>query len=89
LGDDPALVRLEEEAQAGEVEPSARTRQRVVLALEDAAERDVVFEELAAAASEELLTDQLRVLGPDHPHTLTTRNNLAYWRAGVFGNGRS
>ncbi len=31
-----------------------------------------------------LLTDLLRVLGPDHPHTLTTRNNLASWlgRAG-------
>ena len=26
------------------------------------------------------LTDQLRVLGADHPHTLTTRNNLAYCR---------
>jgi hypothetical protein len=22
----------------------------------------------------------MRVLGPDHPDTLTTRNNLAYWR---------
>jgi hypothetical protein len=20
-------------------------------------------------------------MGPDHPHTLTTRHNLAYWRA--------
>ncbi|MEV7395297.1 tetratricopeptide repeat protein, partial [Streptomyces sp. NPDC091215] len=28
----------------------------------------------------ELLDDRLRVLGPDHPDTLTTRNNLAYWR---------
>ena len=26
---------------------------------------------------EELLADQLRVLGPDHPDTLTTRRNLA------------
>ena len=34
----------------------------------------------AAAALEELLTDRLRVLGPDHPETLTTRNNLAHWR---------
>jgi hypothetical protein len=34
----------------------------------------------AAAASEELLVDQLRVLGPDHPSTLTNRNNLASWR---------
>ncbi|MGW2112625.1 tetratricopeptide repeat protein, partial [Streptomyces sp. NPDC001948] len=34
----------------------------------------------AAAAFEELLADRLRVLGPDHPDTLTTRSNLAYWR---------
>ncbi|WP_406500406.1 tetratricopeptide repeat protein [Streptomyces sp. NBC_01590] len=27
-----------------------------------------------------LLTDQERVLGPDHPDTLTTRNNLASWQ---------
>jgi hypothetical protein len=27
-----------------------------------------------------LLEDQVRVLGPDHPATLTIRNNLAYWR---------
>ena len=31
-------------------------------------------------AFEELLTDRLRVLGPDHPETLTTRANLARWR---------
>jgi hypothetical protein len=31
-------------------------------------------------AFEQLLTDCLRVLGPDHPHTLITRHNLAYWR---------
>jgi hypothetical protein len=29
---------------------------------------------------EQLLTDRLRILGPDHPHTLTTQRNLAYWR---------
>ncbi|MGK5559421.1 tetratricopeptide repeat protein, partial [Actinomadura kijaniata] len=34
----------------------------------------------AATAFEELLADRLRVLGPDHPDTLTTRHNLAYWR---------
>jgi hypothetical protein len=28
---------------------------------------------------ERLLADQTRVLGPDHPDTLTTRNNLDYW----------
>jgi hypothetical protein len=26
-----------------------------------------------------LLDDRLRVLGPDHPATLATRNNLAFW----------
>ena len=46
----------------------------------------------AAAAYEELLADQLRVLGPDHPDTLITRNNLAFWRgeagdAGGRGHG--
>ncbi|MDI9941573.1 tetratricopeptide repeat protein [Rhodococcus sp. IEGM 1351] len=29
---------------------------------------------------ETLLTDRTEVLGPDHPDTLTTRNNLAHWR---------
>ena len=28
----------------------------------------------------ELLPDRVRVLGPDHPDTLTTRHNLASWR---------
>ncbi|WP_368086585.1 tetratricopeptide repeat protein [Leifsonia sp. CL154] len=32
---------------------------------------------------EHLLADRLRVLGPDHPDTLSTRSNLAYWRARV------
>ena len=27
----------------------------------------------------ELLPDQVRVLGPDHPDVLTTRNNIAAW----------
>jgi hypothetical protein len=27
-----------------------------------------------------LLTDRLRVLGPDHPVTLATSNELARWR---------
>jgi len=33
----------------------------------------------AAIAFEQLLEDQLRVLGPDHPDTLATRGNLARW----------
>jgi len=35
---------------------------------------------LRVNAYAELLTDRLRVLGPDHPHTLTTRAHLASWR---------
>ncbi|MFJ4843221.1 tetratricopeptide repeat protein, partial [Streptomyces sp. NPDC088746] len=35
----------------------------------------------AAAATEELLADLVRVLGPDHPDTLATRGNHAYWQA--------
>lgn len=41
----------------------------------------------AADAYEHLLVDFMRVLGPDHPDTLTTRNNLtgAYHSAGRVG----
>ena len=28
--------------------------------------------------SQQTLTDHIRVLGQDHPHTLASRNNLAY-----------
>jgi len=28
---------------------------------------------------EALLSDRLRVLGPDHPHTRTNRHQIAYW----------
>ncbi|MCU7820245.1 hypothetical protein [Kitasatospora sp. DSM 101779] len=45
LGQDSALQRLAEEASAGQTEPSARTRQRLELALEDARERDPGFAE--------------------------------------------
>jgi len=34
----------------------------------------------AVTALEQLLTDQLRILGPDHPDTLTIRGELASWR---------
>lgn len=54
LGGDGALARLEEEATAGAEELSARTGQRLQLALEDEAERDPAFaqalEEAVAAA---------------------------------------
>ena len=33
----------------------------------------------AITVYEQVLVDRLRVLGPDHPHTLTTRHNLAGW----------
>jgi hypothetical protein len=29
--------------------------------------------------AEELLPDRGRVLGPGHPDSLATRNNIAYW----------
>jgi hypothetical protein len=37
----------------------------------------------AVAGFGDLLTDRIRVLGPDHPKTLTTRSNLARWRGRV------
>ena len=43
LGNDPALHRLTEEAASGRESPSDRTRQRVVLALEEADETDAGF----------------------------------------------
>lgn len=43
LPDDPALKRLNAEAEQGALEPSQRTAQRVALALEDAAEQDPDF----------------------------------------------
>lgn len=38
-----------------------------------------------------LLPIRERILGPEHPHTLTTRRNLAYWteQAGEGGAGLS
>lgn len=53
LGSDPVLARAEEEAAAG-VELTPRTRQRLELALEDAAERDAVFAEALRAAVAEV-----------------------------------
>jgi hypothetical protein len=37
----------------------------------------------AVSAFETLLADRLRLLGPDHPNTLTTRNNLAQWHGAI------
>lgn len=57
LGEDPALRRLAEEAAAGQEKPTDRTRQRVQLALEEAAEQDSGFAEglnALARAVEEL-----------------------------------
>ncbi|KUL79598.1 hypothetical protein ADL34_04265 [Streptomyces sp. NRRL WC-3605] len=34
---------------------------------------------------EELLADRQRVLGPEHPDTLSTRFNLARWRGEAAG----
>ncbi|MFD4764225.1 hypothetical protein ACFWOJ_37040 [Streptomyces sp. NPDC058439] len=54
LGGDPALHRLAEEAQAGQGEANDRTRQRVQLALEDAAEQDSGFREALDQAVEQI-----------------------------------
>ncbi|MGP3968416.1 hypothetical protein [Streptomyces sp. 6N223] len=43
LGGDPALERAVEEAEAGQEEPSERTRRRLVDSVADAAERDHDF----------------------------------------------
>ncbi|WP_159104101.1 hypothetical protein [Streptomyces sp. CdTB01] len=56
LGDDPALQRAQEEAGAGLEEPSQRTRQRLELALEDAAEHDAGFAAALARVVAELQT---------------------------------
>ncbi|WP_316529457.1 hypothetical protein [Kitasatospora brasiliensis] len=45
LGTDHALARLVEEAEDGRTEPTERTRQRLLLALEDEVERDTGFAE--------------------------------------------
>ncbi|MFP3991742.1 hypothetical protein U9R90_34305 [Streptomyces sp. E11-3] len=54
LGDDPALQRAAEEAQSGQEELSARTHQRLELALEDAAEHDTGFAEALDEAVKKL-----------------------------------
>jgi hypothetical protein len=54
LGEDTALQRLTLEAAEGQDEASERTRQRVQLALEDAAEQDLAFAEALERAVQEL-----------------------------------
>lgn len=56
LGQDPALRTLAEEAEAGQDKPNDRTRQRVELALEDAADSDPGFAAALEHALEELQT---------------------------------
>ncbi|MET7887802.1 hypothetical protein [Streptomyces avermitilis] len=53
LGEDPALERAREEAEAGQEELSERTRRRLTDSLEEAAERDTGF----AEALEELVRE--------------------------------
>src|SRR5437660_12786190 len=54
LGDDPVLRKLAEEAEAGQEKPSDRTRQRVQLALEDAAQQDSGFDQALDEAVKEI-----------------------------------
>ncbi|MFJ8627477.1 hypothetical protein ACIRD3_32205 [Kitasatospora sp. NPDC093550] len=56
LSHDSSLQRLHDEAAAGHAEPTARTRQRLELALEDAAEHDAEFADALQQA-----VDALRV----------------------------
>nr|WP_324605243.1 tetratricopeptide repeat protein [Streptomyces purpeochromogenes] len=42
----------------------------------------------AAELHRQNLADRERVLGPDHPDTLTSRNNLATAQARLAGTGR-
>ncbi|MFF7497166.1 tetratricopeptide repeat protein, partial [Streptomyces rubiginosohelvolus] len=42
----------------------------------------------AADLHQQVLTDRQRILGPDHPHTLTSRNNLAHAQARLAQAGR-
>ncbi|WP_194924122.1 FxSxx-COOH system tetratricopeptide repeat protein [Catenulispora pinisilvae] len=55
---DTALARLDEEAGQGAIEPSARTRARVALAIEDALESDVSFGEAVEELVRRLQTAQ-------------------------------
>jgi hypothetical protein len=48
LGNDPALQRAQDEADAGQEEPHQRTRQRLQLALEDAVDHDADFAQALA-----------------------------------------
>ncbi|MEU2333944.1 helix-turn-helix domain-containing protein [Streptomyces sp. NPDC013172] len=70
-----ALMELMQDQQA-EMERLARR----VRELEKQRDALASRQEPSAAAFADLLTDQVRVLGPDHPDTLTTRSNLAHFR---------
>ncbi|MGD3109070.1 hypothetical protein [Streptomyces sp. YGL11-2] len=54
LSSDPALERVAQEAACGLAEPTERTRKRLELALEDAAEGDPVFAERLQQAVDEV-----------------------------------
>ncbi|MFD4956880.1 hypothetical protein [Streptomyces sp. NPDC058451] len=54
LGQDPALERAREEAEAGQEEPSERTRRRLTDSVEDAAEYDRAFADSLGALVQEL-----------------------------------
>jgi hypothetical protein len=54
LGEDPALMKPAEEAEAGQDKPSDRTRRRVQDALEEAAEQDPGFAEALDRAVKKL-----------------------------------
>jgi hypothetical protein len=83
LGDDPALVKLEQEAREGAERP--RTVQRVRLAVEEAAEADAGFAELLEQAVVELrATDPASgVSAGDHGVAAAGDVNIGADRGGV------
>lgn len=83
IGTEPLLVEhdrfvTESDAAQGYLPGDAGHSGKGLAAAREAAR--LYGDQAGAAAFEQLLTDQVRVLGPDHPDTLTTRGNLAYWR---------
>ncbi|MEU2712302.1 hypothetical protein [Streptomyces sp. NPDC007205] len=73
LGQDPALQRAREEAEAGQTEPSDRTQRRLTDALEDAGERDAAF----AEALENLVKELQDSAGPGRGGVSASRDGQA------------
>ncbi|MFJ7911173.1 hypothetical protein [Kitasatospora sp. NPDC096204] len=75
LGTDPALERMIEEADSGLPEPTDRTRQRLRLALEEAAENDTGFAGTLREAVAEVQAAEAAA-GPAHGGNTMTGNTF-------------